>query len=231
MATVVFVSFSVFERKGIVTYGRFTQEKKPGEKGCIRKLFDRQIVKFCMVAILTGIIRTSVLFWLPTYFNERLSYSLEQSTLIFTVASLFISEGSFVVVFIYEKLKHNLDKTVLIMFSSATVCFALTYFVQIPIVNIVCIVLAIMSSNGASTMLWSSYCPSLRDTGIVSGVTGFLDFLSYMAAALANIVFPELIQTWKWEWSNVVLIWFVLMIVGILIALPWKAWMKNKRSA
>jgi sugar phosphate permease len=185
-------------------------------------LFDRQIVKFCLVSILTGVVRTSVMFWLPTYFAERLELGAERATLTYTVMSLFISCGSFIVLFIYERMGHNMNKTVLVMFSGAAIGFALTYFVSFTYVNVVLIVLSIMSSNGAATMLWSRYCPSLRDTGIVSGVTGFLDFLSYVAAATANIVFPFLIEEQSWPWDRVVLIWMSLMIVGVLISLPWK---------
>ncbi|MBQ1965796.1 MAG: MFS transporter [Clostridia bacterium] len=171
MAVVLFLAFTVFERKGIITYGRFKRERKKGEKGSIRMLFDRQIVKFSFISILTGIVRTSVLFWLPTYFAERLGLGSERATLTFTVVSLFISCGSFVVLFIYERMGHNLNKTVLVMFSSAAIGFTLTYFISYSYVNIVLIVLSIMSSNGAATMLWSRYCPGLRETGIVSGVT------------------------------------------------------------
>ena len=123
---------------------------------------------------------------------------------------------------------HNLDKTLLLMFVSSAIFFVVTYFVKIPYVNVVLIVLAIMASNGAATMLWSRYCPSLRDTGIVSGVTGFLDFLSYVAAATANIVFPFLIEKRAWSWESVVLIWISLMLVGVAISLPWKKWRERK---
>ena len=230
MAVALFISFTVFEHKGIITYGRFKRERQKGEKGSIRMLFDRQIVKFCLVSILTGIVRTSVLFWLPTYFAERLALGSERATLTFTVASLFISCGSFVVLFIYERMGHNMNKTVLVMFSGAAIGFTLTYFVTATYVNVILIVLSIMSSNGAATMLWSRYCPSLRDTGIVSGVTGFLDFLSYMAAATANIVFPFLIENQNWPWDRVVLIWSALMVVGVLISLPWKAWRRSRKE-
>ena len=221
MAGVVFTSFVVFERKGIITYGRFKREATAKKGGSVKQLFKRQIVKFSLVSILTGIVRTSVLFWLPTYFNERLGYLEKEATMIFTVASLFISCGAFIVVFIYEKMGHNLDKTVLLMFSAAVVFFTLTFFVRTPIPNVALVVLSIMSSNGAATMLWSRYCPSLRDTGIVSGVTGFLDFLSYMAAATANALFPFLIEQKAWSWESIVLIWLGLMIVGVLISLPY----------
>lgn len=230
MAAALFISFTVFERKGIITYGRFKRERQKGEKGSVRMLFDRQIVKFCLVSVLTGVVRTSVMFWLPTYFSERLALGAERATLTFTVVSLFISCGSFIVIFLYEKMGHNMDKTVLVMFSAAAVGFTLTYLVSATYLNVALIVLSIMSSNGAATMLWSRYCPSLRDTGIVSGVTGFLDFLSYMAAATANIVFPFLIEQRSWPWDRVVLIWLSLMLVGVTIALPWKKWAQARRE-
>ena len=88
------------------------------------------------------------------------------------------------------------------------------------------IVLAIMSSNGAASMLWSRYCPSLRDTGMVSSATGFLDFLSYMAAATANLVFANAATTIGWGW--LILVWFGLMLVGIAIALPYDKFKARK---
>ena len=68
-------------------------------------------------------------------------------------------------------------------------------------------------------MLWSRYCPSLRDTGMVSSATGFLDFLSYMAAAAANLIFASAASTIGW--GNLILVWLGLMIVGVLLMLPY----------
>ena len=230
MAVALIISFSIFEKSGIITYGRFDRDKNESSRGGIKQLFARQIVKFSLVSILTGIVRTSVLFWLPTYFSERLALSEESATLVFTVASFVMSFSSFIVIFVYERLGYNLDKTVLIMFTCSMALFISTYFIKVVPLNIGFIVLAIMSSNGAATMLWSRYCPSLRDTGIVSGVTGFLDFLSYVAAATANIVFPFLIEKRAWSWESVVLIWISLMLVGVIISLPYKKIFKSKKT-
>jgi sugar phosphate permease len=81
-------------------------------------------------------------------------------------------------------------------------------------------VLAIMGSNGATTMLWSCYCPSLRDTGMVSSVTGFLDFLSYMAAAVANVVFANAVTSIGW--GNLILVWLGLVVIGVIVSLPYR---------
>ena len=218
MAVVSFLFFTVFERRGIVKYGQY----KPQEKGTgnIKVLFERDIVKFTFISILTGVVRTSVVFWLPTYINQYLGFTADTSASIFTVASFVISFTAFIAVFIYERLGYNINKTVLLMFSSAVVFFVLTYLVKLPLLNIVFIVLAIMSSNGAACMLWSRYCPSLRDTGMVSTATGFLDFVSYIAAATANLIFANAVS--EIGWGNLILVWLALMIIGVVVALPYK---------
>jgi len=216
MSVAGFLFFTTFERQGIVKYGQY----KPQKKGNIQVLLKRRIVKFAIIAILTGVVRTSVVFWLPTYINQYLGFSPKNSASIYTAATLVISFTSFIAVFIYEKLGRDMDKTILLMFANAALFFVLTYLVKLPAVNMVFIVISIMSSNGAATMLWSRYCPSLRDTGMVSSATGFLDFLSYMSAAAANVIFADAATTIGWGW--LILVWFGLMLVGIAIALPYK---------
>ena len=225
MAVIAFVFFSLFERRGIVKYGQYKPQKEQGGKSTVKELFEHKIVKFAIIALLTGVVRTSVVFWLPTYINENLG--MQQSESIFAVATFIISFTAFISVFIYEKPGHDMNKTILLMFSSSAIFFTSTYFVQIPVLNLVFIVLAIMSSNGASTMMYSRYCPSLRDTGRVSSVTGFLDFLSYMSAAAANLIFGNAVDTIGW--GNLILVWLGLMIVGVINALPYDK-IKEKRK-
>ena len=218
MAAAVILCFFIFERRGLVKYGQY----KPKEKGAknIKMLFKLQIVKFSFVAILTGIVRTSVVFWLPTYIAQYLSFTETQATAIFTVCTFIISFTAFIAVFIYDVFGRDMQKTLLLMFVVSAVTLILTYLVHQPVLNIIFLVLAIMGANGASTMIWSCYCPSLRDTGMVSSVTGFLDFLSYMAAAIANIVFANAVT--DIGWGNLILVWFGLVSLGIIVAWPFK---------
>ena len=223
MAVTGFVFFTAFERQGNVKYSQYKTEKKGA--GNLKVLIKHRIVKFSCISILTGIVRTSVVFWLPTYIAQHLGFSAKTAVSIYTGATLVISMTSFVAVFIYERLHRNMDQTILLMFSNAAVFFTLTYLVKMPVVNMVCIVLAIMSSNGAATMLWSRYCPSLRDTGMVSSATGFLDFLSYMAAATANLIFAN--ATTTIGWGRLILVWVGLMLAGVAIALPYEKFRKQ----
>jgi len=107
-----------------------------------------------------------------------------------------------------------------LMFGVSAIGFLLMFLVSGPVVNIVFFIIAIMCANGAANVLWNVYCPSLHHTGMVSTATGFLDFMSYLAAAIANLLFANAVT--QIGWGNLILIWGVLMAVGVLIVIPRK---------
>ena len=88
--------------------------------------------------------------------------------------------------------------------------------ITLPILNVLFLLVAVISAQGASSMLWSVYCPSLKDTGMVSTATGYLDFISYGAAALANLLFANAVA--QIGWGNLILVWAALMFIGIIIS-------------
>jgi sugar phosphate permease len=225
MSLLCFVYFSFLERKKIVTYSQLKKRKSSDNTASFKVLFKRGIIKFSLISIITGVVRTSVVFWLPTYINQYLGFSTKDSTLIYSVATFVISFTAFINIFIYEKMGRNMNKNLVVMFVSSAIFFTLTFFVKIPYVNIVLIVLAIMSSNGAASTLWSIYCPSLSDTGMVSSATGYLDFLSYTAAAAANIIFANSVTTIGW--SNLILVWLGIILCGVFLCLPYKKKQEN----
>ncbi len=216
MGAVCFLCFALLERKKIIQYRKY--HKSEVQSGGVRLLLKKQIIKFTMVSVLTGIVRTTVVFWMPTYISQYLGFSPEKSALLFTISTLVISSASFIAVFLYELLKHNMNQTLFLSFFAAAISFVLVLLIKLPSLNILFLVLAIMSSNSAATMLWSVYCPSLKDTGMVSSATGFLDFASYIAAAVSTIVFANAVSLIGWH--GLILIWFILMLFGILISLP-----------
>lgn len=217
MGIICMAVFTVFEKKKIVQYGVYKPPKK--SDGGIKILLKRKIVKFTFISIITGVVRTTVVFWLPTYISQHLGFSTTESSLLFTVATLFVSASAFVAIFVYELLGRKMELTVLLSFILATVFFILTYFVKLPYFNLVVIVLGIICSNAAATMMWSRYCPSLCDTGMVSSATGFLDFVSYMSASLSSSIFASLVTSAGW--GVVILTWVALMLIATVISLPW----------
>lgn len=227
MALVVFFFFVAFEKHGIVKY---KEHKKENIKvnGSVKGLIKHGIIKFSLVSIITGIVRTSVVFWMPQYFAQYIGFSASDSAMIFTVTTFVMSFVTFIAIFVYEKLNYRMNFTVLLMFSLSVILFLATYFVkpQFAIVNIILLTLAVMASKGAATMLYSVYCPRLRDTGKVSSITGFLDCLSYVGAAIANTFFANSVDTIGW--GNLILVWAGIVFVGVLVALPYGKIFKNE---
>ena len=222
MGCICFVIFLVYEKKGIIKYNRFELRKDNNEKVSafdkLKTLVKHDIIRFVVIAIITGVVRTAVVFWLPVYLVQNLGFSSDASASIFTVATMALSLNAFISVFVYEKLKRNMNLTILLAFTSATVMFLLVYFVKLPVLNIIFLILAVLSSNCAASMLWSRYCPSLRETGLVSTATGFLDFTSYMAASAASSIFANAVTVIGW--GNLILVWCGLMIIGFTVAFP-----------
>jgi len=218
MGIICFSVFTIFEKKKIVKYNTYKKTEK--KDGGIKLLIKHKIIKFTFISMLTGVIRTTVVFWLPTYISEYLKFPQKQSSLIFSVATLIISFTAFVALFVYERLNRNMDLSVLIFFIISTVMFLLVYITKQPTLNIIFMVLAIMASNSAASILWSMYCPSLAETGMVSSATGFLDFISYISAAISSTIFANAVN--NIGWGNLIFVWFGLMLVGIILTLPYQ---------
>jgi len=222
MGAIFYLSILFFEKREIVKYREQTKKEKIGKSGGIKVLLENQIVKFSLVAVLTGIVRTSVVFWIPTYLSQHLGFSAGISATMFTIITCAQSVAPFVNnLIVYERLlKRDMNKMILLAFSASTISFVMMFVVEQPIINMLFLLVALVTASGASDMLWSIYCPSLRDTGMVSSATGYLDFVSYMAAASANLLFANAIS--QIGWGKLILVWAALMLVGVLISLPRK---------
>ena len=227
IAVACFFYFIVLEKRGIVRYGQYKRQSTK-LSDAVRVLLKRRILTFTVIAIVTGIVRNSVVFWLPTYISQALHFNPQESASIYTVATMVIATSSFISVFLYERLGHSMDKTLIITFSLSVISFLLVYFVSNPLLNIILMVLAILGSNAATTMLWTHYCPSLYETGMVSSATGFLDCMSYAGAAIANLVFANAVT--KIGWGNLILIWFGLMVIGLAVSLPGIRYIKRREQ-
>ncbi len=221
MGICVFLCFSIMERKGIVRYGKYVPKTTSAFKN-INVLIKREIIRFALVAVITGIIRTSVVFWLPTYISQYLGFDAAKSALIFSIATFALPFNAFVGFFMYEKLNKNIHLSIRLGFIVSALSFLILFFVKSTIPNIIVMVIAIFSSNCASSIMWSRYCPSLYDTGMVSSATGFIDFCSYMAASAASLIFANAVNVIGWE--GLILVWFAIEICGILVSIK----LKNK---
>ena len=217
MAVAVFLAFSAFERRGLVVYGQYPiRPEKSG--GAAMVLIHHGIVRYAVVAIVTGIVRTTVVFWLPTFIAQHLGFAPEDATKAYTAATAVISMSSAISIVGYELLKRDMDRTMRVFFCVAVAGFFGVYMARMPLPCIVFLTIAIVGSNSAATMVFSRYCPGLRDTGLVSTATGFLDFISYAAASTSSTLFARAVDGIGWQ--GLILVWLALMVCGIAAVLP-----------
>ena len=215
MGIVCFLLMTLWERQGNLQYANVNTNNR--EKGSIRTLLNHRIILYTIISVLTGIIRTTVVFWMPTYLSQHLGFSPDIAALLFTGASVIIMLSAFLAEWLYSLLKYRMELTVMVAFSASAICFLLVYLLTVPVLNITFLILAITFSNCAASLLWNRYCPSLKDTGMVSSATGFLDFMSYMAASVSSTVFANAVA--DIGWGYLILIWFGLMIIGCIACL------------
>ncbi len=220
MGSVCFLSFIMLEKRGIVKYNQYSAGKNQ-EKASVKLLIKKhQLIKFSFVSMITGIIRTSFVGFFTLYFAGHLSYSETEAEGMFSITTIVISAAAFISIFVYERIGRNMNLSLILWFLLAALGFGSLIFIHDRIANIVVLVISVLASNAAATVLWSIYCPSLYKTGAVSTITGFLDFLSYMAAAAASVIFPLLVV--DDDWTYVIIACFALMIIGLIISLPLK---------
>ena len=226
MGAVCFVSFLMLEKRGIVKYNQYTATEKQ-EKTSVKTLIkEHQLVRFSLVSMITGIIRTSFVGFFTLYFAGHLSYNETEAAGMFSITTIVISAAAFISIFVYERIGRNMNLSLILWFLLAALGFGSLIFIHDRIANIVVLVISVLASNAAATVLWSIYCPSLYKTGMVSTITGFLDFLSYMAAAAASVAFPLLVV--GDDWTYVLIDCFALMVVGLIISLPFTKMFKKK---
>lgn len=223
MSVACFTVFLHLEKKGVIVHNRYKRFKDVYEKrsffGNVSVLVKRRILIFALVSVLTGVVRTAVVFWLPTYFSEYLGFAPKSAAAVFTVATLLISLTVFLTVAVYKLFRSNMDLTLFATFTLSALFFMGAFLIKQPILNVFMIVMAVMCANSAATVLWSMYCPTLKDTGIVSAATGFLVFIGYIASSLSSSLFANAVDVIGW--GNLIIVWMGLMVIGALCILPY----------
>ena len=218
ICVLVYLVFTVFERKGRITYNLHFSEKKTGAFKNIFKVFTlRGFVFYMLVGALAEISSTSINFWLPTYYTEQLLVSDASAKIIYTVTSFVKSAVPFFTLFLFGLFKEKDIKMIRIMYALAALFFGGTLLTfELTYLNILLLLLAQVSIGVTSSLLWSIYIPSQRESGMVSSVNGVLDFSGYVFASVANIVFSHAIG--GLGWNGIIVVWMLLAIGGLVVA-------------
>lgn len=218
IGVLAYLVFTVFEKKGRITYA-FSKSSN-GFKGVLKIFLLRHFVFYIFVGGIAEISYASINFWVPTYFVEQLGIAENTAKAIYSAISCIKSITPFITLFFFNLFKEKDIKMIRFSFIVATAFFLGMRFINNPYMNIFCLLMAQMSIGSASSLLWSIYIPSQRESGMVSTINGVLDFTGYLFASVANILFANIIDSLGWD--SIVALWCALPAIGFIMSLMTK---------
>lgn len=201
------------ERRGIIRTHSVARTEKANAD--FKRLF-LNVGFFSMIAVtlLYGIIRNAVSFWIPTFIAQNFSVSSKTAAAISTILPLTNILGTFITMYLARLVKYREKLMCTILFSFSVVMFMTVFFCKanLAVLSISALFLASAAMTGACNMIFSVYVLHFTSTGLISGITGFFDFTSYISASAASFAFPHILKIGGW--SAVVAVWLAVTVLG-----------------
>lgn len=187
------------------------------------------IVPAAVAIMCNGIIRNATSFWIPTFVCDSFGISPYASSLICTFLPVVSLIGTFVsyrLLPVFHDNEHNIS---VILSVIAVLSFTVLYFTSGKILwlSILMLVIAISSMCGMCNMYFSIYVLRFSKGGRISTLTGFLDFLAYVASALANSAIGKM--TAGGSWFGAIMFWAAVSGAGIICSVLCSLMLKNKK--
>lgn len=209
IAAAAYLFIAALERKGEIS---FVPVKSTGIRD-IAGVFKLPDFPFFMLVSAVGeVAATSITFWIPTYTTEHLGFSESAAATVYSVISMSTLFSPFITLFLYEKLIRNAVKQSMLMYGVSAMFFIGVRFSTNPFLSIALLLVAKMSANCASSIVWNAYIPSLARSGRVSSANGVMDGASYATASASNAVFAACVGVLGW--NGIVNMWCAVMLFG-----------------
>ena len=212
--TVSFIFILTLEKKKEITYKSTT---KINFSSILEVFKIEKFFFYLTIACLVEIGTASISFWIPTYLSAHLGFETELSSTIFTLISIFRACMPFAALALFNATGQKDIGMMRIAFSISSVLFITNIFIQNKTLNVIVLILALMAISCCSSLLWSIYIPGLGKTGRVSSVNGVIDCTGYIAAAIANLIFGNLVV--GIGWNGILLLWSSIGVIGVLTTL------------
>lgn len=174
-------------------------------------VINLSFVLMIVVTMVNGVVRNALSFWMPTLILDNLQMGLEISTLLSMLLPVANIAGAFLSQYFVKFVKGNYIILCSILFFISAVMFLIVLLLS-GIYGVVCVVALFLASavmSAVHNLIFSSYMLTFKDTGKLSGVTGFFDFMSYLTASVASPFFA------KSQFVSMS-ICFAIMVLGLL---------------
>lgn len=209
-AFAAYVAFTAMEKKGVISY---IKNEVRGISSVFSVFKIENIVFYIVVACLVEIAAASISQWITTYLTAELGFSEDSAKFIYTGISTARSFMPFVALAVFHAIHEKDIPMMRVTFLLSSVMFSLLIIAPNRWFSIAFLALALMAMSCTSALLWSIYIPSLGKTGKVSSANGVIDCIGYIAAALANLLFAEVMG--NVGWNTVYMLWASMGVIGI----------------
>lgn len=215
---VLYYIFSVnMQRRGLIRPFSECKQKRPDTD--FKKLFlNIGFFSMIMITFLYGVIRNAVSFWIPTFIAQNFSVSSKTAAAVSTILPLTNILGTFISMYFAKLVRYKEKLMCTILFSFSAVMFFIVFICRsnYAALSISALFLASASMTGVCNMIFSIYVLHFTSTGLISGLSGFFDFVSYISAAGASFLFPVILRSGGW--STVVSVWIAITALGTLFS-------------
>lgn len=149
------------------------------------------ILPMIFISFSNGVIRNAVTAYIPTYISSVLGASTAMASVLSGICPFVELAGTFVGVWVMNKLHGDEIKAIGGMFGFSLVCYLMMTVcgTSIPALNLAWLFASCAAMSSACNLIYSKYCLRFSQTGRASLISGGLDFVSYIAASIATPLF------------------------------------------
>lgn len=207
------------ERRGMVRQGEVKPLSAGGGRLTLGALLrNRVFLCVVIVTMLNGVIRNAVSFWIPTFLSQHLALRPEWVSVASSALPFVNIGGTFLSLWGLRLVRQNEKTMCVLLFVLAAACFGVVWLCPagLPLLSMAALFAASAAMTGVCNMIFSVYILDFRSTGMISGITGFLDFSSYLSASAASLLFSDMMAQ---GWNAVILFWIATTALGALVSL------------
>lgn len=209
---------------------KITPAKKPAPKGSTCKALLMGLVPLVVLpAMIHGMIKDGVSSWVPTYISERFGLMPALSILLTTLLPVVNMLGAYAAGFVNRRIKDECKSCAVFFALSALLLVALNFSSGLGAAFSAVLLALVTSSMIAVNTLIVSFIPMrYSKAGLCATVSGFLNSMSYIGAALS--AFTLGIMSAKLGWAYTISAFALLCAAGAALSLMPNIVLKNKQS-
>lgn len=179
-------------------------------------LLSGAIIPMLIISFTNGVLRNAVSFWIPTYITENLSVTPSVAAILSAVLTFVNLAGTYAGLYMLRRFKGNEAGVIATLFAFSAAAFVLMYAAgdALPVAKLILLFSASAAMSSVCNLIYSKYCLRFAKTGRASVISGSLDFISYIASAIASALFEITVRTNGWGFT--VMIWAAVAAVGLL---------------